>query len=315
MIIQIGGEKPVATGRKKGVFVTEPVDEYIVFDLETTGLSPEYDEIIEFSGFHIKDGYVIDEYSTLIKPLNPIDSFISELTGITNEMLECKPMLVDVIQPIYSFLDQHVLIGHNVHFDLNFIYDAVEYFLQKELSNDFVDLLRVSRKMHPEWKSHTLSIIADQLSTSVQPTHRAGNDALATYQAYEKIKKLAISNGINYRALFVPKVISVNDIMTSKPNSEPSSLSGVEFVFTGKLERMERVAAWQLVVDNGGKIAEGVTKSTNYLVLGNLDYSTQIKNGKSNKLKKAEDLILKGQDLRILSEDVFYDLIQWSAKR
>jgi len=74
--------------RNKGAFLTELVDDYIVFDIETTGLSPEYDEIIEFSGFKIKDGFVIDEFSTLIKPSYPIDFFIEELTGITNEMLE-----------------------------------------------------------------------------------------------------------------------------------------------------------------------------------------------------------------------------------
>jgi len=299
----------ISRSRNKGVFISELVNDYIVFDLETTGLSPDFDEIIEFSGFHINDGKVVDQYSTLIKPLNRLDPFITELTGITNEMLENQPSLSDVIGVICDYLGDSILLGHNIHFDLNFLYDAAEYFLHKEITNDFVDLLRVSRKMHPEWKSHTLSIIANNLSTNVQPTHRAGNDALATYQSFEIYKQAALENGIDYEALFSPKSITANDIVSRQLCNGNALLCDEEFVFTGKLDKMERVEAWQLVVDSGGKIADGVTKKTNYLVLGNLDYTTQIKNGKSNKLKKAEELILKGQDLKILTEDVFYDLL------
>jgi DNA polymerase-3 subunit epsilon len=79
--------------------------------------------------------------------------------------------------------------------------------------------------------------------------------------------------------------------------------------FTGKLERMARKDAAQLVVNLGGKCLNGVTKQTNFLILGNFEYNATIKDGKSSKLKKAEKLILEGQDLRILSENVFYDLI------
>ena len=298
--------------RNKGRFVVEPISEYLVFDIETTGLSPDYDEIIEFSGYKIRDGVVIDEYTTLIKPTSPIDSFIEELTGITNEMLDKQPTISEVIGMIRSFLGDSVLLGHNVHFDLNFIYDAVEYFNFDELNNDYIDLLRVSRRVHPEWKSHTLKMIAENLSTSVQPTHRSGNDALATYQAYELLKEFTRSNHIKYSDLFLPKVVSSKDTINTNTLDSLLLLNGEEFVFTGKLDRMERVTAWQLVVNNGGQIAENVSKRTNYLVLGNLDYSSQIKNGKSNKLKKAEEYILKGHDLKILAENVFYDLLSIS---
>ncbi|PTJ09351.1 BRCT domain-containing protein, partial [Staphylococcus simulans] len=80
-------------------------------------------------------------------------------------------------------------------------------------------------------------------------------------------------------------------------------------VLTGKLEYMTRKEAMQTIADIGGINANGVTKKTNYLILGNFDYSTNVKGNKSAKLRKAEKYILEGQDLQILSENVFYDLI------
>ena len=82
-----------------------------------------------------------------------------------------------------------------------------------------------------------------------------------------------------------------------------------ECVFTGKLDKMTRKEAMQIVADLGGKNRDSVTKETNYLILGNNDYCKSITDGKSSKQKKAESYKLKGQDIEILSEDVFYDII------
>ena len=80
-------------------------------------------------------------------------------------------------------------------------------------------------------------------------------------------------------------------------------------VFTGTLERMLRKDAMQAVVDLGGQVGNSVTKKTNYLILGNNDYCPLITEGKSSKQKKAESLKLAGNDIEIISEDVFYDMI------
>jgi len=297
------------TIRNKGTHLLEFQDEYIVFDLETTGLSPEYDEIIEFSGFKIKNNEIVDHFSTLIKPVYPVDAFITSLTGISNAMLENELELPEVIDRIDQFIGSHVLLGHNVHFDLNFLYDAMLFHKQKELRNDFVDLLRISRKVHPEWKSHTLSNVSENLQTAIKPSHRASNDALATYQAYEIYKNQIRKNGIVLDTKSYQDKYKIASIVPSVEISDSCLLHGEEFVFTGRLDKMERKVAWQLVVDNGGFISDAVTRRTNFLILGNVDYSSQVKNGKSSKLKKAEELILDGQDLKIISENVFYDML------
>ena len=81
--------------------------------------------------------------------------------------------------------------------------------------------------------------------------------------------------------------------------------------FTGKLENLQRKDAMQLVVDLGGIVANSVTKKTNYLILGNNDYCPTIKDGKSSKQKKAEKLKLSGQDIDIISENTFYEMLNY----
>ena len=90
---------------------------------------------------------------------------------------------------------------------------------------------------------------------------------------------------------------------------ETHPLYGKVCVFTGTLEKMIRKEAVQLVLDLGGICDNSVTKKTNYLILGNNDYCSSIKGGKSNKQKKAEELRLKGNDIEIIPEDVFYDMV------
>lgn len=80
-------------------------------------------------------------------------------------------------------------------------------------------------------------------------------------------------------------------------------------VFTGTLDKMQRKEAMQLIADLGGIPGDGVTKKTNYLILGNNDYCKTIKDGKSSKQKKAEKMILEGADLQIVPEAVFYDIV------
>ena len=93
---------------------------------------------------------------------------------------------------------------------------------------------------------------------------------------------------------------------------EESPVFDKEFVFTGTLDRMKRTDAAQLVVDNGGRCGNSVTKKTNFLVLGNNDFCKSIKGGKSSKQKKAEDLKAKGFDIEVIPEDTFYQMINKS---
>lgn len=389
---------------------------YIVIDIETTGLDPARDHIIEIAGLKVEDGNIIDSFSTLVNPNIEIDSFITNLTGITNEDLESASDLTSALSDFYAFIGDSVLLGHNVHFDINFLYDAIENNLHKFLKNDFVDTMRLSKKYFKSAPSYKLPLLAKSLNISVDISHRALSDCETTNFLYQKIQEASLKpnemeqdllNSLNfdesnpfyhkriavkgipqlysyafmkeiasechakmsdvfyrscdyiifskytyqrykrgessekfekakilsdsgtltilseeewYTMLSIPiptpqksishASLSAKDIATTKTDFDPTHpLYGKLCVFTGTLEKMKRKDAMQIVVDYGGLVGNSVTKKTNYLILGNNDYCPLIKDGKSSKQKKAEALKLSGNDIDIISEDVFYDMI------
>lgn len=387
---------------------------YIVIDIETTGLDPSRDNIIEIAAIKIYNGEISDTFSSLINPGVQVDSFITELTGITNKDLSTAPSPNTVLSNFYDFLGDSIIVGHNVHFDINFLYDNFEHYLSKPLCNNFVDTMRLSKKYFKNAPSYKLSTLADYLHISVEVSHRALDDCNTTNALYQKLfdasrnpsdteqtllaslsfddsnpffkkrivvkglpqlysydfmkevatKCQAIMSDIFYSSsdyiifsrytykryqrgelseklekacrlsdagtltilsedewckmlgLPIPQTtferssISAKDITTDKSDFDVTHpLFGKLCVFTGTLERMQRKDAMQIVVDFGGQVGNSVTKKTNYLILGNNDYCPLIKDGKSSKQKKAEALKLSGNDIEIISEDVFYDMI------
>ena len=227
-------------------------------------------------------------------------------------MLETAPEVKIVLPDFLDFINDDILIGHNVNFDINFLYDSLEHNLQHVFQNDFIDLMRLSRKLYPEFKNHKLKTVAENLKVDTDNNHRALKDCSITLDCFQITTSHIKDNNINLKKLF-SRSYSTIDLRTLKSKEsifdEDHILFGMNCVFTGKLERMDRKDAAQLVVNLGGKCLNSVTKKANFLILGNFDYNATVKDGKSSKLKKAEQLILEGQDLQILSEDVFYDLV------
>ena len=297
----------------KGKSLTNKLSDFVVIDLETTGFMPDYDEIIEFSGIKISNGKIVDEYSTLIKPSCGIDTFVSSLTGITNEMFEDSPSIEMVIDRIMEFIGDSIIVGHNINFDINFLYDNLMIYRNKPLTNDFEDTLKLARKLFKDFPNHQLTTCTSILNKEYFPTHRAMSDVKATYELLTHIYEYVDANNIDLVDLFKPKYtgrsINVHDIVTTVNEiDEDNPLYGLSVCFTGTLDNMVRKDALQMVKNLGGIPMDSVTKHTNLLVLGDLDYKEN-KLHKSNKYKKAEELILKGCNLKIISESVFLDMI------
>ena len=303
----------------RGRSIIDFPDEYVVVDIETTGLSPEYCEIIEISAIKYHREEVLGIFSTLVKPKYPIDWFITELTGITNEMVEDAPPVSEAVLDFYKFIGEDIIVGYNVSFDVNFLYDNLKRCHDMILSNPWLNIQRIAKKLVPNLGSYAQTSVASYYGLSTEGAHRATIDCEITHTLFELFKKeIARSAGgfqgfkdlFKHKQTYNPKSWHAKDIVTDKTEFDTTHpLYNKVCVFTGKLEKLSRKEAAQLVVDLGGQFEDNVTKKTNYLILGNLDYAKSIKDGKSTKYKKAEQLILAGQDLQILSEDVFYDLV------
>nr|DAF52569.1 MAG TPA: DNA polymerase III subunit alpha [Siphoviridae sp. ctAjZ17] len=305
----------------KGKSIVSFPDDYCVIDIETTGLSPDWDSIIEIAAEKFHKGNLVDTFSSFVKPddfedAEPfLDDFIVDLTGITDEMLSTADSTASVLSRFYSFIGDSILIGHNVNFDINFLYDNCERVIHEHLSNDFIDTMKLSRRIHKDFSHHKLSDLVQYYNLDYQNAHRALADVEITSKCYvclineilENFKSIDAFNDAFERSRHGVKA---NDISTSKTEFDTSNLLyGKVCVFTGTLEKMVRKEAMQIVADLGGKNADNVTKKTNYLILGNNDYCKSIKAGKSSKQKKAEKLKLDGYDIEIIPENVFYDII------
>ena len=307
--------KKLAKAREnKGKAVNALPEDYVALDLETTGLDPEWDSIIEIGMVRVRRGEVVAEYSTLVNPGMPIDDFIAELTGITNDMLAAAPALPEVLPAARDFLGDDIILGHNINFDINFIYDNCEYQGLKPVSNGYIDTMRISRRVLPDLKHHRLGDIVNALGVDHAQAHRAICDCHATIGCYKALLahidagagREAYITEVSRHGAQRPDLHALTADGTAVDEMHP--LYGKHCVFTGTLAKMVRLDAAQAVVNVGGLCDNRVTKDTNFLILGASDYS-KIKDGKSNKLKRAESLIAKGADLQIISENVFYDLM------
>lgn len=300
---------------QKGTSVLTFPSQYVVIDLETTGYDPARDRIIELGAVRYQNGGKVAEFETLVNPQCEIDEFITHKTGISNEMVKTSPLLCDVLKDYIEFIGKDIVVGHNVHFDINFIYDNLVSLFDIPFVNDYCDTLFISRRVLPEIENHKLITLMSYFNFGERQEHRSISDCENTNSIFVALHQLIRKRNIDVLALAKhtpafhrPYKMSGIDV-DSLTIDEDCLIYGKVCVFTGTLEKMGRKEAERIVEKIGGICGKNVTKDTNFLILGNNDYCPTIKDGKSSKQKKAEALQSSGQDIEIISESVFYDLI------
>ena len=159
---------------------------YVVFDLETTGLEPQKDEIIEIGACKILNGKIVETFSTFVKPSRHIPKEITELTGIDDSMVEDAPTINYVLPDFYKFCYNCTMVGHNVSFDISFIYNIAKK-LSYNFDNPLMDTIEMARKKLPGLKNYKLSTVVDKLNIVLDNAHRAINDATATAKVFIKL--------------------------------------------------------------------------------------------------------------------------------
>ena len=315
MEIIIGFGKYVRAQREKGKSLLDFPSNYVLFDIETTGLDSEYDEIIEIGAIKVDNNKVMDEFHSLIKPDNEIDEFITNLTGITNEMVENAPNIEEVLPNFINFIGDEILIGHNVNFDINFVYDKTVNLGLGIVKNNYVDTMRLSRILLPELPHHRLKDLAEYYEIDTKGNHRASKDVQITNEVYlklydEMLNKFGTLEEFLNQCRRKRQSIKFSDIKAQTTEiDENNPFYNKAVAITGTLEKMQRKDAMQIIANLGGICQDNVNKETNFLILGNNDYNPQLSGKKSNKLIKAEELKLKGNDIEIMSENVFYDIL------
>ncbi|WP_099974863.1 PolC-type DNA polymerase III [Lactobacillus terrae] len=170
--------------------------EYVIFDVETTGLSAVYDTIIELGATKMKDGEVIDSFDEFINPGHPLSDITTNLTSITDAMVQNAPDEQTIISKFMDFVGNDVLAGHNVTFDMGFLNAALVRMGRERLSMPVIDTLEMSRNLHSEHRNHKLDALAKRYNVSLEHHHRANHDAESTgYIMYKMFSEMLDAYG------------------------------------------------------------------------------------------------------------------------
>ena len=177
--------------RIKGRSIRKKLKNYTVIDIETTGTNVKTCEIIELAAVKIWNGRIVDKYNTLVKPVHKVPKEVEQLTGITNEMLENAPDISEVIEEYIEFIDDDVVLGHNItQFDTNIIYDNYLRCCNEHFENDMLDTYHYARCCDIDVPDYKLTTVAEYFGIDTLGAHRALEDCIIDHQCYESLKPL-----------------------------------------------------------------------------------------------------------------------------
>ncbi len=246
---------------KRGTWKTKYTPDYVVFDLETTGISRVYDEVVEISAVKVRGGKVVDEFSTLVNPGRHIPSGASQVNGITDQMVAYAPRFVKVLQEFLDFTEGYPLVGHNIaSFDMKFICRDAEKYYGSVPVNDYIDTLPLARKHLPNLSHHKLTDLASYYGLTTDGAHRALNDCRMNQQVYECMVKEMREARTGKSASSENKAPERNPAVPEKPKHSTMKLRGV----------VERITYQN--PENGYTVLKCAVKNYNDLVtvIGNL---------------------------------------------
>ncbi|WP_026574883.1 PolC-type DNA polymerase III [Bacillus sp. UNC438CL73TsuS30] len=192
-------------------------DTYVIFDVETTGLSAVYDTIIELAAVKIRDGEIIDRFESFANPHHRLSATTINLTGITDDMVENAPEVAEVIRSFHDWVGDAVLVAHNASFDMGFLNVGYKNIGIEKAKNPVIDTLELGRFLYPELKNHRLNTLAKKFDIELTQHHRAIYDAEATGYLLLKMLKDSLEKGIEYHDQFNDNMGKGNAYQRARP--------------------------------------------------------------------------------------------------
>ncbi|MGN1039863.1 MAG: PolC-type DNA polymerase III [Candidatus Fimimonas sp.] len=177
----------------KGQSLFSFLKDYTVVDIETTGFNPNDSEILEISAIRVRNNVPVATFSSLIKPQKYVPYSITRLTGITNDMVRFAPPVHEVLHRFAVFLGNDVIVGYNVNFDVDFLYDNLLNVHGVLLTNSYVDVLRIARKLVKNVPNHKQTTVAAYFQICAEGAHRALRDCEICNLCYQKLREIWFS--------------------------------------------------------------------------------------------------------------------------
>jgi DNA polymerase-3 subunit alpha (Gram-positive type) len=192
-------------------------DTYVVFDVETTGLSAVYNSIIELAAVKIHDGEIIDRFESFANPHHRLSATTINLTGITDDMVQTAPEIEEVLRNFSEWTGDAVLVAHNASFDMGFLNVGYKKIGYDKAKNPVIDTLELGRFLYPEMKNHRLNTLTKKFDIELTQHHRAIYDAEATGYLLLKMLKDSLEKGIEYHDQFNDNMGKGNAYQRARP--------------------------------------------------------------------------------------------------
>jgi DNA polymerase III epsilon subunit family exonuclease len=309
--------RPVTASEPSGkithsMIKTDDLSNYVVLDLETTGLYPETQKIIEIAAIKIVDGKVAGSFSSLIHYPKKLSPAITDLTGITTEDLKNAPDCKQVLADFQEFAKDFILVGHNIsQFDNKFLwFNSISVGLDP-MKNQLIDTLNISRQYY-DFSSHKLSSLSAEFNIPVKNLHRASDDAILTAKIFDRMKR-----DVSALQLEVMDYAPSNHFgQTLKANGKYlvdetgggdniPELTDKKFCVTTFMpfaQFEQEIDLQRFIVNHGGTVSNNLTLKVDYLIDCNPDYV-------SDKEKRAIENVKNGKaTTKIITPDEFLTL-------
>lgn len=277
----------------KGKEIKKFFDNYIVIDIETTGLDAFNNEIIEISALKYRYNRKVDEYVTLINIGKDIPKFIVKFTGISNNMIIGAPSPKEALNGFLEFIKDDVLMGYNVTFDIAFLSVSCEKYLNKTVDNNYVDVMNLTSRYIPSLGITKQINVAEYFGIGTKGSHRASTDCEICNGCYQKIREKAIEE------YYVPPE---QIILTCKAGmTEKKPFAGKVFFFLGILDRWYIKNIRETVLKLGGTIQDKADENVNIVIVGTADAEIL----GSEEFKYFLSLKNSGGQVSIMKDEVF----------
>lgn len=169
---------------------------FVVVDLETTGLVPKLDHIIEIAAVKVVKGEIVEEWHSLVNPGIFIPDEVTQYTGITNDMIQDAPSFSDLTGDYLNFLADGIFVAHNVDFDRDFVNEHLMKLEMDIMPNPYLCTIQLAKYVHPHLPKYNLGMLAESFGVELPQAHRAIHDARATAQLMNKFMAVLQSGGL-----------------------------------------------------------------------------------------------------------------------
>lgn len=285
------------------------IKDYVCFDLETTGFGKTA-EIIEIGAVKVRNGVIVDKFSELVKPVNPISSEVTALTGISQNDVENARNISAVLPDFLKFIENDILLGHNIAtFDIPIVrrYAALE--MKSTFEPKYIDTLYLAQNVNgiPD---HKLQTLLDHYGIENARAHRAFEDCEATNMLFAAMiadgivpdvkRSYAYSSVEDYYPVPLKDNIDFHIDSTTLP-----FVDGLCLVLTGNFNCCPRTEVETILTEMGAKVRKAISSKTDYLIVGNLGSDQWRYNNGGDKMLQAKQLGVK-----IIPEIAISNLIQ-----